>query len=82
MEKEVEDVAEPGKGRGISGRPRIFDLLGTGPLSEEEARENAEALVRRARGGVGHSVEGSAPDPDEVCERGEGRIRRESRQET
>jgi hypothetical protein len=74
-------VAEPGEGRGISRRPRILDLLGAGRMPEDEARANAEALVRRARGGAGRGVEGPAPDPDEVRERREGRIRRESRQQ-
>jgi hypothetical protein len=75
-------MAEPGERRGISRRPKILDLLGSGRVSEDDARDYAEGFVRDARSQVGRTIEGPAPDPEEVRERRESRLRRESRQET
>lgn len=81
MGQEVDDVAEPRESRGVSRRPKILDQLGGGFLPEDVARSHAEAVVRLVRSGTGRTVEGPAPDPDEVRERREARVRRESHQE-
>jgi len=75
-------MAESRESRGISRRPMILDLLGAGRLPEEEARKGAGIVVGLVRRDGVRSIEGPAPDPDEVRERREGRIRRESRQES
>lgn len=74
-------MAQPEESRGISRRPRILDFLGAGSVPEEEAQANAEGVVRFARGQASRTIEGPAPDPDEVRERREARVRRESHQE-
>jgi hypothetical protein len=51
-------------------------------MSEGEARDIAEGVVRTNRSGTSRIIEGPAPEPDEVRERREARISRESRQET
>ena len=75
-------MAQPGESKGISRRPKILDLLGAGPMSEGEARDIAEGVVRTNRSGTSRIIEGPAPEPDEVRKRREARISRESRQET
>jgi hypothetical protein len=75
-------VTQPRESKGISRRPKILDLLGAGPMSEEEARDVAESVVRSSRSSAGRTVEGTAPEPDEVRERRRARISRESHQET
>lgn len=57
--------------RGFSKRPKILDYLGAGGLHEDDARQAATDLVRRARSDSGRSVEAPAPDPDAVRERRE-----------
>ncbi len=77
-------MAGPGESRGISRRPKILDLLGAGSQPEESAsaREDAQVLVQTVREHTSRFTEGPAPEPDEVRERREARIRRESHQET
>lgn len=75
-------MAQPEESRGISRRPRILDLLGSGSAPEVQARDDAEAVVRAARGETSRTIEGSAPDPEEVRERRESRVRRETHQES
>jgi hypothetical protein len=75
-------VAGSGESRGISRRPKILDLLGAGSQPEENAREDAQGLVQTVREQASRFTEGPAPEPDEVRERREARIRRESHQET
>lgn len=75
-------MARPGESRGISRRPKILDLLGAGSQPEESAREDAQVLVQTVREHASRFTEGPAPEPDEVRERREARIRRESHQET
>lgn len=57
----------------------LSDVIGSGGLPEEEARELATRLVRRARkeGGV-REPEVPAPSPEEVRARREARHRREA----
>lgn len=65
--------------RGFKHRPHILDLIGAGGMSEEEARELAHRLVRRAREeGGSHEPEVAAPSPEEVRARREARRRREA----
>ena len=59
--------------RGFRRRPKILEYLGAGGMPEEEARELAEDLVRRARAETGRFTEGPAPSPDEVREHREVR---------
>jgi len=62
------------QGYGFGHRPEIFDLLGSGRMSEEEAREFAQRLVRRARDEGGErEPEATAPPPEEVRRRREAR---------
>jgi hypothetical protein len=75
-------VTQPRESKGISGRPKILDLLGAGPMSEEVARDIAEGVVRTSRSSAGRTVEGPAPEPDEVRGRRGARISRESHRET
>jgi hypothetical protein len=75
-------VTQPRESKGISRRPKILDLLGAGPMSEGDARDIAERVVRTSRSSRGRIVEGPAPEPDEVRERREARISRESHQDT
>ena len=57
--------------KGFGSRPKILEYLGTGSMTEDAARELAEALVRRARSEGGRLIEGEAPPPNEVRERRE-----------
>jgi hypothetical protein len=57
--------------KGFGSRPKILEYLGTGGMAEADARELAEALVRRARSEAGRLTEGEAPPPNEVRERRE-----------
>ena len=75
-------MAQPGESKGISRRPKILDLLGAGPMSEGDARDIAGGVVRTNRSDTGRTIEAPAPESDEVRERREARISRESRQET
>lgn len=81
-DEEVPKMTQPRESKGISRRPKILDLLGAGTMSEGEARDIAEGVVRTIRSSAGRTVEGHAPEPDEVRERREARISRESHQET
>ena len=49
---------------GFSQRPHFLDLVGAGGLAEEEARELAYRLVKRAE-------EAAAPSPEDVRARRE-----------
>jgi hypothetical protein len=51
-------------------------------MSEEVARDIAEGVVRTSRSSAGRTVEGPAPEPDEVRGRRGARISRESHRET
>jgi polyhydroxyalkanoate synthesis regulator phasin len=57
--------------KGFGSRPKILEYLGTGDLSQDNARGFASELVRRARSEGGRFVEGVAPAPGEVRERRE-----------
>ena len=57
--------------KGFGSRPKILEYLGTGGMTEADARELAEALVRRSRSEGGRFIEGEPPTPDEVRERRE-----------
>lgn len=65
--------------RGFKHRPHLLDLTGSGGMPEEEAREVASRLVRRAREEGGrHEPEAQAPSPEEVRARRQARRGRES----
>lgn len=65
--------------RGPGHRPEILHLLGSGGMTEDEARELARGLVRRARReGGSHETEGTAPSPQEVRRRRETRRQRQA----
>lgn len=68
----TERVTDP---TGFRRRPRILDYIGAGGLSDDEAREFAHDLVRRARSEVTpRHTEAPAPEPKAVRERREERL--------
>lgn len=73
MEKSTEHKRGPGH------RPEVLDLLGSGGMTEDDARELARRLVRRAREeGGSHDPEAAAPSPQEVRRRREARRDRQA----
>ncbi len=52
--------------QGFSRRPTILDYIGAGASSEDEARDFARDVVRRARSEGFHYPEAPAPDPEAV----------------